>query len=140
MADYVNKFEDEAYANLLQQGYESNDMVEASTVRDNIIGTPTIKGNAQLVIDMNHDGIIDENELRAAQRKYHDQIDLNTSLMQEIEKITKENNQHLEELKEKEHTLQSVMQTLEEVRVARPRFERFHHVLLPPSSRRAETE
>ena len=48
--------------------------------------------------------------------KYHDQIDLNTSLMQEIEKITRENNEHLEELKEKEHTLQSVMQTLEEVR------------------------
>ena len=107
MAEYVNKFEDEAYANLLKQGYESNDLVEANTVRDNILGTPTIKGEAQLVIDMNHDGIIDEDELRAAQRKYHDQIDLNTSLMQEIEKITKENNQHLEELKEKERLTQT---------------------------------
>ena len=69
MADYVNKFEDEAYANLLQQGYESNDMVGASNVRDNIIGTPNMKGEADLVVDMNHDGIIDENELRAVQRQ-----------------------------------------------------------------------
>ena len=140
MADYVNKFEDEAYANLLQQGYESNDMVEASTVRDNIIGTPTIKGNAQLVIDMNHDGIIDENELRAAQRKYHDQIDLNTSLMQEIEKITKENNQHLEELKEKEHTLQSVMQTLEEVRRQNTRHAETHEKQQSDASRARRVE
>jgi chromosome segregation ATPase len=121
MSDPVSTFQDEAYADLLKQGYETNDLLSSN----GIINTPPssvtdAKQHQQISAAYNgfesDNDDHDETELRAVQRKYHDQLDLNTSLMQEVEKITKENNQHLTELKDKERTLQTVMHTLDEVR------------------------
>ena len=140
MADHVTKFQDEAYADLLKQGYETNNIISSN----DIINTPppsfANKNNITSPDDIGFDNNDEEGELRAVQRKYHNQLDLNTSLMQEVEKITKENNQHLTELKDKERTLQTVMHTLDEVRRQNVRHSESNERFQSMQSRQRRTE
>eukprot|EP00505_MAST-04D_sp_SCG-Rhode-Island_P002840 Stramenopile-MAST_4_protein_2840 len=95
------------YASQLEQSWEQYGLHSGGEGENEtpVPTTPSVTDNQQY-----------QDELESLQGKYVTQMELNTSLMDEVQHITKENNKHLSDIKEKERSLQAVLKAMDDMR------------------------